>query len=54
MIKNKELKDTLETLLEMAEQKLQYAIDKNKEWDIEHYRENVEYIKSELEIVNKK
>ena len=37
----------------MAEDKLQYTIDKGKEWDVEHYRKDIEYIKSELEIVNK-
>lgn len=52
-MKNKKLKEALENLLKMAEYKLQYAIDKNKEWDIEHYQKNIEYIKSELEIVNK-
>jgi hypothetical protein len=52
-MKNKKLKGALENLLKIVEDKLQYAIDKNKEWDIEHYRKDIEYIKSELEIVNK-
>jgi predicted KAP-like P-loop ATPase len=52
-MKNKKLIEALENLLVMANQKLQYAIDKNKEWDIENYKENVAFIKSELEIVNK-
>lgn len=52
-MKNKELKEALENLLKMAEDKLQYAVDKNKEWDIEHYKKNIEFIKSELSIVNK-
>ena len=52
-MKNKELKEALENLLKMAEAKLQYAIDKGKKWDIKHYRKDIEFIKSELEIVNK-
>jgi len=53
-IMSKELKKALENLLTIAEQKLQHAIDKNKKWDIQHYKKDVEFIKSELEIVNKK
>lgn len=52
-MKNKKLKEALENVLKMAEAKLQCAIDKNKEWDVEHYRKDIEFIKSELEIVNK-
>lgn len=52
-MKNKKLKEALENLLVMAKQKLQYSIDKNKEWDIELYKNNIKFIESELEIVNK-
>lgn len=52
-MKNKKLKEALENLLKMAEDKLQYAIDKNKDWDVEHYKKDIEFIKSELAIVNK-
>jgi hypothetical protein len=52
-MKNKKLKEALENLLKMAEDKLQYAIDKNKEWDVEHYKKDIEFIKNELAIVNK-
>lgn len=51
--KNKKLKEALENVLVIAKQKLQYAIDRNKEWDIEHYKNDIKYIESELEIVNK-
>lgn len=52
-MENKKLKEALENLLKMAEDKLQYAIDKNKDWDVEHYKKDIEFIKSELSIVNK-
>jgi hypothetical protein len=52
-MKNKKLKEALENVLVMAKHKLQYAIDKNKEWDIKHYKNDIKFIESELEIVNK-
>ena len=33
----------------MAQAKLKYAIDKNKEWDIEHYKKDIETIENEIE-----
>jgi ATP-dependent protease HslVU (ClpYQ) peptidase subunit len=42
------LKEALETMLEMAEDKLSRAINKGKEWDIEHYRNDVEIVKKQL------
>lgn len=48
MKSNKELKEALERLLEIAEGKLQYATDKNKEWDIEHYKNDISLIKEQL------
>jgi hypothetical protein len=50
-MRNKKLIEALENLLVMGNQKLQYAIDKNKEWDIEHYKNDIKFIESELEIV---
>jgi hypothetical protein len=50
---NNKLKMALETVLKLAEAKLQYAIDRNKEWDIEHYQNDVDYIKSEINLVKK-
>lgn len=41
-----------EKILGMAEAKLQNAIDKNKEWDIEHYKTDVQTIKNEIEFTN--
>jgi hypothetical protein len=41
-----------EKVLGMAEAKLQNAIDKNKEWDIEHYKTDVQTIKNEIEFTN--
>ena len=41
-----------EKILGMAEAKLQKAIDKNKEWDIEHYKTDVQTIKNEIEFTN--
>lgn len=38
-----------EKILGMAEAKLQNAIDKNKEWNIEHYKTDVQTIKNEIE-----
>jgi hypothetical protein len=48
---NKRLVEALEKLLLIAEAKLQYAIEKNKEWDIQHYTQDIEKIKNELKIV---
>ena len=48
------LKEALESCLSLAEAKLQKAIDKNKEWDIEHYKNDIAFIKSELNIVKVK
>ena len=52
MKKNNKLKEALENMLKIAECKLQYAIDKNKKWDIKHYKNNINFIKSELEKLN--
>ena len=41
-----------EKVLGMAEAKLQNAIEKNKEWDIEHYKTDVQTIKNEIEFTN--
>jgi hypothetical protein len=41
-----------EKVLGMAEAKLQNAIDKNKEWNIEHYKTDVQTIKNEIEFTN--
>jgi hypothetical protein len=38
-----------EDLLSMAQAKLKYAIDKNKEWNIEHYKKDIETIENEIE-----
>jgi hypothetical protein len=46
--KNKALKEALEKLLIMAEDKLSRAINKGKEWDIEHYKNDVEIVKKQL------
>ena len=47
-MKKMNLKEALELCLSLAEAKLQRAIDKNKEWDIEHYKNDINFIKSEL------
>jgi hypothetical protein len=47
------LKESLEIMLEIATKRLERAIDKKDKWHIKHYREDVDFIKSELEIVNK-
>ena len=48
----KALKEAFENLLVMANNKLQYAVNENKEWDIEHYTKDKEFVMSELKIVN--
>ena len=46
---NQKLLNSLEDVLKMAESKLQRAIDKNSQWDIELYKNDVQYIKNEIE-----
>ena len=46
---NQKLLNGLENLLKVAESKLQRAIDKNSQWDIEQYKNDVQYIKNEIE-----
>jgi hypothetical protein len=49
--KTEELNLALEKLLILAEQKLQYAVDRKKDWDIEHYKKDIEFLRNELRIV---
>ncbi len=44
----KTLKEALETVLSMAKAKLENAIAKNKEWDIEQYKKDVAKIEDQL------
>jgi hypothetical protein len=46
---NQKLLSALENVLKIAESKLQRAIDKDNQWDIEHYKNDVQYIKNEIE-----
>jgi hypothetical protein len=46
---NQKLLNSLEDVLKMAESKLQRAIDKNSQWDIELYKNDVQHIKNEIE-----
>ena len=46
---NQKLLSALENVLKIAESKLQRAIDKDSQWDIEHYKNDVQYIKHEIE-----
>jgi hypothetical protein len=46
---NQKLLNSLEDVLKMSESKLQRAIDKNSQWDIEHYKNDVQHIKNEIE-----
>jgi hypothetical protein len=46
---NQKLLSALENVLKIAEAKLQRAIDKNNQWDIEQYKNDVQYIKNEIE-----
>jgi hypothetical protein len=46
---NQKLLNSLEDVLKMSESKLQRAIDKNSQWDIELYKNDVQYIKNEIE-----
>ena len=46
---NQKLLNSLEDVLKMSESKLQRAIDKNNQWDIELYKNDVQYIKNEIE-----
>ena len=46
---NQKLLNGLENLLKISESKLQESIDKNSQWDIEHYKNDVQYIKNEIE-----
>lgn len=48
------LKQALETMLVLAQSKLATAINKNKEWDINHYKNDVKFIEQELKIVTQK
>ena len=47
---NQKLLSALENVLKIAEAKLQRSIDKNRQWDIEHYKNDVQYIKNEIEL----
>jgi hypothetical protein len=47
------LKTALEKCLSIAEKRLEYYKDKNMKWDIENTTTQINFIKSELEIVNK-
>jgi hypothetical protein len=47
---NQKLLSALENVLKIAEAKLQRAIDKNNQWDIEQYKNDVQYIKNEIEL----
>lgn len=46
---NQKLLSALENVLKIAESKLQRAIDKDSQWDIEHYKNDVQYIKNKIE-----
>jgi hypothetical protein len=46
---NQKLLNSLEDVLKMSESKLQRAIDKNSQWDIELYKNDVQHIKNEIE-----
>jgi len=46
---NQKLLNSLEDVLKMGESKLQRAINKNNQWDIEHYENDVQHIKNEIE-----
>jgi len=46
---NQKLLSALENVLKIAEAILQRAIDKDSQWDIEHYKNDVQYIKNEIE-----
>lgn len=48
MAKKMTLNQALETMLKLAEGKLERAIEKNKTWDIEHYKKDIEKIKSQM------
>jgi len=52
--KNYKLIEALEKCLKLAEAKLQNAINKNRDWDMKHYKKDINFIKSELDIVNQK
>jgi uncharacterized protein YfkK (UPF0435 family) len=47
------LKTELEKCLSIAEKRLEYYKDKKMKWDIENTTTQINFIKSELEIVNK-
>ncbi len=42
------LEQALNRLLELAQAKLDNAIAKNKTWDIEHYKNDIEVIKAQM------
>jgi hypothetical protein len=45
----KECKKALENMLVLANQKLERAKEKNSEWDIKHYENDILTIKKQLE-----
>jgi len=45
------LKEALEKMLSLANGKLAYAIEKNKTWDIEHYKNDIRFIENELTLI---
>lgn len=47
----KDLLNSLNKLLVISNQKLEHAKAKNKEWDINLYKENIAFIESEINIV---
>jgi hypothetical protein len=49
----KALKEALEKMLAIAKQRLEFYENKNSAWEIEHYKGDIKFIESELEIVNK-
>lgn len=44
----KNLKSALENLLELAQGKLERAKEKNNQWDIEHYTNDVKIVENQL------
>jgi hypothetical protein len=42
------LKEALEKMLGLAEQKLYVAVNKCKDWDINHYKKDIVIIKEQL------
>lgn len=47
-MKKMKLKEALERMLFLAENKLAIAIEKNKKWDIKHYQNDIRIIKAQM------